>query len=105
MSRARRGSRAPRKVNLARTRRATANLDSGASGRAANLPDRPMTAVADPLYALDALGVLADAQARSAETLELAQHHLDSSLVDMLRILGFDKEYVSAQGSYLYDAD
>src|SRR5207248_8855882 len=30
---------------------------------------------------------------------------LDPSLVDVLRILGFDKQYVSARGSYLYDAD
>src|SRR5204862_2878482 len=30
--------------------------------------------------------------------------HLAPSLVDLLRILGFDKEYISAQGSYLYDA-
>ncbi|HWE12970.1 MAG TPA: aspartate aminotransferase family protein [Solirubrobacteraceae bacterium] len=42
--------------------------------------------------------------ARADETLELAARHLDSSLVDVLRILGFDKEYVSARGSYLYDA-
>src|SRR5256714_15359410 len=53
----------------------------------------------------DSLGVVADARARSGEALELAARHLDSSLVDMLRILGFDSEYVSAQGSYLYDAD
>src|SRR3954451_13216703 len=52
----------------------------------------------------DSLGVVADARARSNETLELASRHLDSSLVDVLRILGFDKEYVSAQGSYLYDS-
>src|SRR5439155_5837597 len=31
--------------------------------------------------------------------------HLDPSLVDVLRILGFDEHYVSAQGSYLYGAD
>ena len=36
--------------------------------------------------------------------MELASRHLDSSLVDVLRILGFDKEYRSARGSYLYDA-
>src|SRR5438046_4973724 len=52
----------------------------------------------------DSLGIVADATARAGETLELAARHLDSSLVDVLRILGFDKEYVSAQGSYLYDA-
>jgi ornithine--oxo-acid transaminase len=52
----------------------------------------------------DGLGVVADAIARCGETLELASRHLDSSLVDVLRILGFDGEYVSARGSYVYDA-
>src|SRR3954468_19473172 len=52
----------------------------------------------------DSLGVVADARARSGEALELAARHLDSSLVEVLRILGFDQTYVSAQGSYLYDA-
>jgi ornithine--oxo-acid transaminase len=62
---------------------------------------------ADPLAIspVDSLGVLADAAARSHETLELASRHLDPSLVDVLGILGFDTQYVSAQGSYLYDAD
>jgi acetylornithine/succinyldiaminopimelate/putrescine aminotransferase len=53
---------------------------------------------------LDSLGVVADAAARAEETFELASRHLDPSLVDVLGILGFDKEYVSARGSYLYDA-
>src|SRR5213595_4103436 len=52
----------------------------------------------------DSLGVVSDARERASETLGLASRHLDSSLVDVLRILGFDREYVSAQGSYLYDA-
>jgi ornithine--oxo-acid transaminase len=51
----------------------------------------------------DPLGVLADARARADETLSLAARHLDPSLVDVLRILGFDREYRSARGSYLYD--
>jgi acetylornithine/succinyldiaminopimelate/putrescine aminotransferase/nucleoside-diphosphate-sugar epimerase len=51
----------------------------------------------------DALGVTADAAARLDETLALAARHLDPSLVDVLRILGFDKEFASAEGSYLYD--
>ncbi len=55
--------------------------------------------------ALDSLGVAMEAAARADETLKLAASHLDSSLVEVLRILGFDKDYVSAQGSYLYDAD
>jgi ornithine--oxo-acid transaminase len=57
-----------------------------------------------PIHDLDALGVIADATARADETLDLAARHLDSSLVDVLRILGFDKAYRSAQGSHLYDA-
>lgn len=53
---------------------------------------------------LDSLGVVMEALARADETFELAGRHLDSSLVDVLHILGFDKDYVSARGSYLYDA-
>jgi ornithine--oxo-acid transaminase len=55
--------------------------------------------------ALDSLGVVSDALARTDETFTLAARHLDTSLVDVLGILGFDKEYVSARGSYLYDVD
>jgi ornithine--oxo-acid transaminase len=51
----------------------------------------------------DPLGVVADATARAGETLDLAARYLDPSLVDVLRILGFDQEYRSASGSYLYD--
>ena len=59
----------------------------------------------NPVHGFDSLGVVADATARAGEALELAARHLDSSLVDVLGIIGFDKEYVSAQGSYLFDAD
>jgi len=54
---------------------------------------------------LDPLGVAADARARAGETLELASRYLDPSLVEVLRILGFDRAYHSARGSHLYDAD
>jgi ornithine--oxo-acid transaminase len=64
-------------------------------------PARPV----DPAGPVDPLGVVADANARAHETWELAARHLDPSLVDVLGILGFDEEYVSAQGSYLYDAE
>jgi ornithine--oxo-acid transaminase len=53
----------------------------------------------------DSLGVVADAALRADETLALASRHLDRSLVDVLAILGFDRRYVSARGSYLYDED
>jgi len=58
-----------------------------------------------PIPGLDSLGVVIEAAARADETLDLAASHLDSSLVEVLRILGFDKDYVSARGSYLYDAE
>ncbi|MCW2969798.1 MAG: aspartate aminotransferase family protein [Solirubrobacterales bacterium] len=63
-----------------------------------------MNADAQSARAVDSLGVITDTLARTDETFDLAARHLDSSLVDVLGILGFDKEYVSAQGSYLYDA-
>src|SRR3954453_24267927 len=63
-----------------------------------------MNVDSQPTHAVDSLGVVSEALARGDETLGLASRHLDSSLVDVLRILGFDKEYVSAQGSHLYDA-
>ena len=63
-----------------------------------------MNVIAGTTEAVDTLGVVADALARGEETLELASRYLDPSLVDVLAILGFDKQYVSARGSYLYDA-
>jgi ornithine--oxo-acid transaminase len=53
----------------------------------------------------DPLGVVADARARSGEALALAAKHIDQSFVDVLRILGFDKSYERAKGSYVYDHD
>ena len=57
-----------------------------------------------PDHRLDPLGVVDDAIARADESLSLAARHLDPSLVSVLRILGFDKAYRSARGSFLYDA-
>jgi acetylornithine/succinyldiaminopimelate/putrescine aminotransferase len=62
-----------------------------------------ISGLAEPVF--DPLGVLADARSRTCETLTLAARHLDPSLVEVLRILGFDKSYASASGSYLYDED
>ena len=53
----------------------------------------------------DPLGVIADVRARTAETLALASQHLDPSLVDVLSILGYDREYTTARGSCIYDLD
>ena len=61
--------------------------------------------IAAPDLQRDSLGILSDAASRAPETLSLAARHLDQSLVDVLGILGFDREYVSAKGSYLYDAE
>jgi ornithine--oxo-acid transaminase len=58
-----------------------------------------------PTEPVDRLGIVAEAKARTGETLELAARHLDTSLVDVLGILGFDKHYARASGSYLYDMD
>ncbi len=63
-----------------------------------------MAADAENIHPADSLGVVTDAAARGGETFDLASRYLDPSLVDVLGILGFDTEYVSAQGSYLYDA-
>src|SRR3954471_7731066 len=62
-----------------------------------------MNAGPQTVQPIDSLGIVSDARERANETLGLAARHLDASLVDVLRILGFDKEYTSAQGSYLYD--
>ena len=62
-----------------------------------------MDSVAQPSLVTDPLGIIDDVRARTAETLELASRHLDPSLVDVLSILGFDRDYASAQGSCLYD--
>ncbi|HEV2981942.1 MAG TPA: aminotransferase class III-fold pyridoxal phosphate-dependent enzyme [Solirubrobacteraceae bacterium] len=58
-----------------------------------------------PSEPVDRLGIVAEARARTGETLELASRHLDTSLVDVLRIIGFDRHYARASGSYLYDTD
>jgi ornithine--oxo-acid transaminase len=71
--------------------------------KADSQPSQPVDS-SGPLEPADSLGVAADAIARADETLELASRHLDPSLVDVLGILGFDTDYVSARGSYLYDA-
>src|ERR1700737_5483098 len=42
--------------------------------------------------------------ARMGENYELHSRHLNPKLVEVLRITGFDKVYVRAQGAYLYDA-
>ncbi|MBV9997826.1 MAG: aspartate aminotransferase family protein [Verrucomicrobia bacterium] len=41
--------------------------------------------------------------ARQGENYSLHQHHLNPTLVEVLRITGFDKIYVRAEGAYLYD--
>jgi ornithine--oxo-acid transaminase len=77
-----------------------AGCDTAGLGAPANV----MNADSQTVHPVDSLGVIADASARAEEALELASRYLDPSLVDVLGILGFDSKYVSAQGSYLYDA-
>jgi len=64
-----------------------------------------MSGTDQPAVSTDPLGVMADASERAGETLDLASRHLGRSLVDMLRIIGFDQAYRTARGSYLYDQD
>jgi ornithine--oxo-acid transaminase len=58
-----------------------------------------------PVTPEDPLRVAADAAARTRETLSLARRYLDPSLADMLTIIGFDREFTTARGSYLYDVE
>src|SRR5690349_12121972 len=67
-------------------------------------PAPAMNASPRSRHAADSLGVVEDGMARAGETWSLAAQHLDPSLVDVLRILGFDADYRSARGSYIYDA-
>jgi len=60
---------------------------------------------AQSVSAFDSIGVIEDAVARADESLHLAHRHLDQSFVEVLRIIGFDRRYTSAKGSYLYDTD
>ena len=53
----------------------------------------------------DALGVVSDALRRAEDTVTLAYRYLDPSLVDVLSILGLDKDYVTAQGCHIFDID
>jgi ornithine--oxo-acid transaminase len=53
----------------------------------------------------DSLGILDEALARVDETNTLAARYLDPSLVDMLHVIGFDRRFVHARGSWLYDSE
>ncbi len=44
-------------------------------------------------------------QTRQGENYRLHERHLNPTLVEVLRITGFDKVYVRAEGAYLYDAE
>jgi ornithine--oxo-acid transaminase len=59
---------------------------------------------AKPAAGPDSLGIVIEAALRAEETFELAARHLDPWLVDMLGLIGFDRDYVTSRGSYLYDS-
>ncbi len=67
--------------------------------------DPPPISALPPITVGDSLGVVNEAIVRADETLALAGRHLDRSLADVLRILGFDRRYTTARGSYLHDAE
>jgi ornithine--oxo-acid transaminase len=60
--------------------------------------------ITSPSTPLDPLDIVHDCTIRARETHALAARYLDPALVDVLRILGFDRDYVRAQGSRLFDA-
>ena len=63
-----------------------------------DVDSQPIPALdAEPIGALDSFGIVMEATARADETFELAARHLESSLVHVLRILGFDTDYVTAR--------
>ncbi len=62
-----------------------------------------MTISAPPTVSADPLGIVAEAQNRTAQTLSLASQYLDPSLVDVLSIIGYDYDYTTARGSLIYD--
>ena len=65
-----------------------------------------MTIATDTLTGIsDSLGILDEALARVDETNSLAARYLDPSLVDMLQVIGFDRRFVHARGSWLYDSE
>jgi ornithine--oxo-acid transaminase len=53
----------------------------------------------------DPLGIVDEALSRATETLSMASQHLDPSLVDVLTILGYDYDYTTARGSFIYDVN
>ena len=63
-----------------------------------------MIAINTPPLEPDTLDVVFDCVARTPETHALASKYLDTALVDVLQILGFDREYTRARGSFLFDA-
>ena len=63
-----------------------------------------MIAINTPPLEPDTLDVVFDCVARTPETHALASKYLDTALVDVLRNLGFDREYTRARGSFLFDA-
>ncbi|HSS17425.1 MAG TPA: aminotransferase class III-fold pyridoxal phosphate-dependent enzyme, partial [Candidatus Dormibacteraeota bacterium] len=43
--------------------------------------------------------------ARLGENYQLHERHINSTLVQAQRVIGFDKVYARAEGAYLYDMD
>ncbi|MBV9617750.1 MAG: aspartate aminotransferase family protein, partial [Verrucomicrobia bacterium] len=43
--------------------------------------------------------------ARLGENYQLHERHLNRTLVQAQRVIGFDKVYARAEGAYLYDMD
>lgn len=51
------------------------------------------------------MDILQRLKARQAENFDLHAQHLNSQMVNVLKTIGFDRQYVRAEGPYLYDQD
>src|ERR1035438_5372002 len=63
---------------------------------------RPMIPWQTGAMAFDLPGLLAE---RQGQGYELSARYLNPQLARLLHAIGFDKEYVRAEGSYLWDRD
>ncbi len=51
------------------------------------------------------MDILQRLNARQAENFDLHAQHLNSQMVNVLKTIGFDRQYVRAEGPYLYDQE
>ena len=62
-----------------------------------------MTSEREPLAGRP--GIAQILRERSGESFDLHERHLNAQMVRILKTLGFDRDYVRAEGAYLYDSE